>query len=199
MTLKKSIYFLYPEVWSLWGFLPVLLTVVSGKELYPLDYQKRFKNTITVVFSNNPRHQLLLLLSCFSRVWLCATPLTEVHHIPKSLGFSRQEHWSGLTFPSPMHESEKWKGSRSVVSDSLQPHGLQPSRLLRPWNFPGKSIGEGCHCLLPKTTYLILILLNRQIQANHTSGSQFNQLIHIMNIQLKKIKRHMNREKDVAK
>ena len=34
-----------------------------------------------------------------------------------SLGFSRQEHWSGLPFPSPMHESEKSKGSRSVVSD----------------------------------------------------------------------------------
>ena len=31
-------------------------------------------------------------------------------------GFSRQEHWSGLPFPSPMHESEKWKWSRSVVS-----------------------------------------------------------------------------------
>ena len=32
-----------------------------------------------------------------------------------SLGFSRQEHWSGLPFPSPMHESEKWKWSRSVA------------------------------------------------------------------------------------
>ena len=41
---------------------------------------------------------LLLLLSHFSRVRLCATP---------SLGFSRQEHWSGLPFPSPMHKSEK--------------------------------------------------------------------------------------------
>ena len=38
-----------------------------------------------------------------------------------SLGFSRQEHWSGLPFPSPMHESEKWKWSRSVVSDSSDP------------------------------------------------------------------------------
>ena len=47
-----------------------------------------------------------------------------------------------------MHESEKWKWSRSVVSDSLQPHGLQPTRLLRPWDFPGKSTGVGCHCLL---------------------------------------------------
>ena len=35
-----------------------------------------------------------------------------------SLGFSRQEHWSGLPFPSPMHESEKWKWSCSVVPDS---------------------------------------------------------------------------------
>ena len=58
-----------------------------------------------------------------------------------SLGFSRQEHWGGLPFPSPMHESEKWKWSRSVVSDSSRPHGLQPTRLLRPWDFPGKSTG----------------------------------------------------------
>ena len=70
------------------------------------------------------------------------------HQASLSLGFSRQEHWSGLPFPSPMHESEKWKWSRSVVSDSLQPHGLQPTRLLRPWDFPGKSTGVGCHCLL---------------------------------------------------
>jgi len=36
----------------------------------------------------------------------------------------------------------------SVVSDSLQPHGLQPTRLLCPWNFPGKNTGVGCHFLL---------------------------------------------------
>ena len=44
---------------------------------------------------------LLLLLSHFSRVRLCATPLTASHQAPPSLGFSRQEHWSGLPFPSP--------------------------------------------------------------------------------------------------
>ena len=49
---------------------------------------------------------LLLLLSHFSRVRLCATPQTAAHQAPLSLGFSRQEHWSGLPFPSPMHESE---------------------------------------------------------------------------------------------
>ena len=67
---------------------------------------------------------------------------------PPSLGFSRQEHWSGLPFPSPMHENERWKWSRSVVSDCLPPHGLQPTRLLCPWDFPGKRTGVGCHCLL---------------------------------------------------
>ena len=50
---------------------------------------------------------LLLLLSRLSRVRLCATPETAAHQAPLSLGFSRQEHWSGLPFPSPMHESEK--------------------------------------------------------------------------------------------
>ena len=50
---------------------------------------------------------LLLLLSRFSRVQLRATPQTAAHQAPPSLGFSRQEHWSGLPFPSPMHESEK--------------------------------------------------------------------------------------------
>ena len=42
----------------------------------------------------------------------------------------------------------KWKWSRSVVSSSLQPHGLQPTRLLNPWNLPGRSTRVGCHCLL---------------------------------------------------
>jgi len=45
-------------------------------------------------------------------------PIEAAHQAPLSLGFSRQEHWSELPFPSPMHESEKWKWSRSVVSDS---------------------------------------------------------------------------------
>ena len=50
---------------------------------------------------------LLLLLSHFSRVQLRVTPQTAAHQAPPSLGFSRQEHWSGLPFPSPVHESEK--------------------------------------------------------------------------------------------
>ena len=69
------------------------------------------------------------------------------HQAPPSLGFSRQEYWNGLPFPSPMRESEKWKWSRSVMSYSSRPHGLQPTRLLCPWDFPYKSAGVACYCL----------------------------------------------------
>ena len=40
--------------------------------------------------------------------------------------------------------------SCSVVSDSLQPHGLLPAGLLCPWNYPGKNTGVGCHGLLQR-------------------------------------------------
>ena len=63
-------------------------------------------------------------LQLCSPVWLCATLWTAAHQAPLFLGFSRQEYWSGLPFPSPMHESEKRKWSRSVIPDSSWPHGL---------------------------------------------------------------------------
>ena len=75
------------------------------------------------------------------------------HQAPPSLGFSRQEHWRGLPFPSPVQESGKWKWSRSVVSDSSRPHGLQPTRLLCPWDFPGKSTGVGCYFSIYKIPF----------------------------------------------
>ena len=49
--------------------------------------------------------------------------------------------------------------SRSVMSDSQRPHGLQPTRLLHPWDVPGKSTGVGCHCLLWEPEYLVQIPL----------------------------------------
>ena len=45
--------------------------------------------------------KLLLLLSRFSRVRLCATPQMAAHHAPLSPGFCRQEYWSRLPFPPP--------------------------------------------------------------------------------------------------
>ena len=78
---------------------------------------------------------LLLLLSHFSHVRLCATPEMAAHQAPPSLGFSRQEHWSGLLFPSPVHESEKWKCPtlRDPIDCSLpgsSVHGIFQARVL---------------------------------------------------------------------
>ena len=60
--------------------------------------------------------------------------------------------------------------SHSVVSDSLPPFGLQPSRILCPWDFPGKNTGVGCHFLLQGVFLtqglnlcLLKLLLCRQI------------------------------------
>ena len=45
-------------------------------------------------------------------------------------------------------ETEPKQKQHSVVSDPQRPHGLQPTRLLHPWDFPGKNTGVGCHFLL---------------------------------------------------
>ena len=66
--------------------------VISGQETFPGRVKSRL---------------LGLLLSGFSHVRLCATPQTAAHQALPSLGFSKQEYWSGLPFPSPMHKSEK--------------------------------------------------------------------------------------------
>ena len=70
-------------------------------------FQARVLEWGAIAFSFRCLLLLLLLLSRFNRVRLCVTPQMAAHQAPPSLGFSRQEHWSGLPFPSPMHESEK--------------------------------------------------------------------------------------------
>ena len=82
---------------------------------------------------------LLLLLSRFSRVRLCVTPWTAAQQAPPSLGFSRQDHWSGLPFPSPVHESENSEVAQSCPTlgnptDCSPPgssiHGIFQARVL---------------------------------------------------------------------
>ena len=86
---------------------------------------------------------LLLLRSHFSHPTLCdpidgTLPSSPIPGILQA----RTMEWVAISF------SNAWKWSRSIVSNLQQPHGLQPSRLLHPWDFPGRSIGVGCHCLL---------------------------------------------------
>ena len=67
----------------------------------------KLKPVIQSEVSQKEKHQYsmlqLLLLSHFSHVRLCATPEMAAHQAPPSLGFSRQEYWSGLPLPSPQY------------------------------------------------------------------------------------------------
>ena len=76
------------------------------------------------------------------------------------------DRWEHQDDPSPVHESEKWKWSRSVVSNSSRPHGLQPTRLLRPWDFPGESTGVECHCLLRLLSWVYVNIREKEMAAH---------------------------------
>ena len=78
-----------------------------------VEYSKRLSESLIVLWEQNGATStsasacpwlllLLLLLSCFSHVWFCATPWTAAHQAPLSMGVSRQEYWSGVPLPSPM-------------------------------------------------------------------------------------------------
>ena len=90
-----------------WQSTPVFLPGKSHGWRSLVGYSpcgRKESDTISLSFLFSLLLLLLLLLSRFSRVRLCATPSMAAQQAPPSLGFSRQEHWSGLPFPSPMHE-----------------------------------------------------------------------------------------------
>ena len=102
-----------------------------------------------------------------SRVRLFATPWTVAYQLPPPMGFSRQEYWSGLPFPSPKNVSAA--AAKSLQScPTLRPHRRQPTGLPCPWDSPGKNTGVGCHFLLWgifPTQGLNLSLLHQQVDS----------------------------------
>ena len=79
--------------------------------------------------------------------------------------------------------TENWKWSHSVVSDSLWPHGLQPTRLLCPLDSPGKNTGVGCHFLLqgifPTQGSNPHLLVSPALQADSLSGESSRKICSI--------------------
>ena len=76
---------------------------------------------------------------------------------PKYFAFFMQNYPSSILKTWEMNSNQevsyvKWieSVSRSVMSDSLRGHGLEPIRFLCPWNFPGKNTGVSCHFLLQR-------------------------------------------------
>ena len=85
-----------------------------------------------------------LKVKSLSPVRLLATPWTAAYQAPPSMGFSRQEYWSGVPLPSPAAAAAKLLQS----CPTLRPHRRQPTRLPHPWDSPDKNTGVGCHFLL---------------------------------------------------
>ena len=85
-----------------------LLVRLCGEKVHSLQKSKRSRIVdnfafIHPQFRREPRWERMYacMLSHCSRVQLCATLWTGAHQAPPSTGFSRQEYWSGLPFPSP--------------------------------------------------------------------------------------------------
>ena len=75
------------------------------------------------ILCNSGKHSFIsrFLVKSLSRVRLFATPWTVAYQAPPSMGFSRQERWSGLPFPSPgdLPESGLEPGSPALQADAL--------------------------------------------------------------------------------
>ena len=69
--------------------------------------QARTLEWVAISFSNAWKWKVKV--KSLSRVWLLATPWTVAHQAPPSMGFSRQECWSGVPLPSPSHFLTYWE------------------------------------------------------------------------------------------
>ena len=72
------------------------------------------------------------MLSHFSRVRLYATLWTTAHQAPLSTGFSRQEYWSGLPFPSPPRKGRGWEFRVRTLPGS-EPEAIWPLGAAGEW------------------------------------------------------------------
>ena len=107
-----------PEFWSWIPFLLLLLSRFSCVQLCnPIDgslqgspvpriLPARTPKWFAISFSNAWKWKVKV--KTLSRVWLLATPWTAAYKAPPSMGFSKQEYWSGVPLPSPLHLAEKY-------------------------------------------------------------------------------------------
>ena len=100
---------------------------------------------------------LLLLLSRFSCVRLFVTPETAAHQASPSLGFSREEHWRGLPFPSPMRESEVAQSCPTLATPWTAVYQAPPSMGFsrqKYWSGVPYNVKAACMCA---KSYLTLL------------------------------------------
>ena len=132
-----------------------IVFLTNWKPQMTSDIKMHLQNLSTGdIFSSEGRTSLV---ERWNKSYWNGNPLCS--YVIRVLGKSRRQYqWNrGLVSKVFDHQScpswtdgyiEKVKWSRSVVSDSLRPHGLSPTRFIHPWDFPGKSSGVSCQFLL---------------------------------------------------
>ena len=91
--------------------IPPSIRVFSNESTLHMRWPKYWSFSFSIIPSKeHPGLRKALAAAAAKSLQSCPTlcdPTDGSHQVPPSLGFSRQEHWSGLPFPSPMQESEK--------------------------------------------------------------------------------------------
>ena len=106
--------------WTPHGVCDPLLKIIALPEIIRLR-KARKRKTNTVWYHLHVKVKVKVKVKSLSRFWLFATPWTVAHQAPPSMGFSRQEYWSGLPFPSPgdLPDPGIEPGSPTLQADSL--------------------------------------------------------------------------------
>ena len=128
-----------------WGSWPRIYFLKGGHEVLKMClncWDKYIPKSLIRVLS-----ALWVAAAAAKSLQSCPTPCDPIDGSPPGSPVpgilqARTLEWVAISF------SNAWKWSCSVVSNPQRPHGLQPTRLLHPWDSPGKSTGVGCHCLL---------------------------------------------------
>ena len=130
------------------------------KDHFFLKLEKTFTKFLVSCFSALDLRELQLKVTSLSCVWLFATPWTVAYQVPPSMGFSRQEYWSGLPFPSPgaLPDPGIEPGSPALQTDalpseppgkhtiaSLQIKSIYPSNIKGYWGFRKHCIQSTWH------------------------------------------------------
>ena len=88
---------------------PTLCNPIDGSppgSSIPVSLQARTLEWVAISFSNAWKWEVKL--KSLSPVWLLATPWTAAYQAPPSMGYSRQEYWSGVPLPSPRYRAVRW-------------------------------------------------------------------------------------------
>ena len=136
---------------------PTLCDHIDGsppRSPVPGILQARILEWVAISFSN--AWKWIVKVKSLSHVWLLATPWTAAYQAPPSMGFSRQEYWSGVPLPSPI---TVWSVSKTTICSHLGVgivvkvfvvvlSHVQLFETLQTCSSPGKNTGVGCRFLL---------------------------------------------------